>query len=48
VKIRQVMVYGVTKALVSVGRRGLGPGFEWLAGRRSMSFVSKVFTNVMS
>ena len=33
-------------ALVSVGRRGLGPGFEWLAG--SMSFVSKVFTNVMS
>ena len=45
-KIRQVMVYGVTKALVSVGRRGLGPGFEWLAG--SMSFVSKVFTNVMS
>ena len=36
------------RALVSVGRRGLGPGFEWLAGRRSMSFVSKVFTKVMS
>jgi len=23
-------------------------GLEWLASRRSMSFVSKVFTNVMS